>query len=63
MVSVQVHGWQEFISLAYAALYRTVHGFGVIRQLIQRVALVHIIGGLMVIGYAQAYYFHLRKFR
>lgn len=26
------------------------------------IALVHVIGGLLLLGYAQNYYFHLRKF-
>jgi hypothetical protein len=30
-------------------------------RLILWTALVHIIGGLIAIGYAQNYYFHLRK--
>lgn len=25
-------------------------------------AIVHIVGGLLLLGYAQNYYFHLRKF-
>lgn len=30
-------------------------------QLLTATALVHVIGGLIALGYAQNYYFHLRK--
>lgn len=57
MVPVQIYG-QECISNAYVRdPYRDAEDNG-----LQFAALVHLIGGLMIVGYAQQYYFHLRKY-
>jgi hypothetical protein len=52
--------WQKSITCAYVFLYQSVESLMRIAYDLKTTAIFHIIGFLIVIGYAQNYYFHLR---